>query len=82
MTRPIACHLHDYIEIACLHGYRVRLTLRTGVIIEGRAIDTGIDTCRQEYVLLQDQARQKIDLRQIKTLEVLSPKPVFTVVHF
>lgn len=82
MNRPIACHLHDYIETACLYGYRVRLTLRSGAIMEGRAIDTGIDTDRREYLLLQGRDKQKIDLGQIKTLEVLSPDPIFAVVHF
>ena len=26
---PIACDLHDYLEIACMHGYRLQVELGT-----------------------------------------------------
>ena len=35
----INCELHDFLEIACLYGYRVKLTLKDQQIIEGKALD-------------------------------------------
>ena len=40
----ISCELHDFLEIACLYGYRVKLTLKDQQIIEGNAIDDDMDS--------------------------------------
>ena len=34
---PIACDLHDYLEIACLYRYRLLLELEDGVRFEAEA---------------------------------------------
>ena len=36
--RPIACDLHDYLEIACLYRYRLLLELEDGVRFEEMCI--------------------------------------------
>lgn len=38
--RPIACDLHDYLEIACLYRYRLLLELEDGVRFEAEARTT------------------------------------------
>jgi Rho-binding antiterminator len=35
--RPLACALHDYLEIACLHHYRLRIELDDSSWLEARA---------------------------------------------
>ncbi|HFX0832786.1 TPA: Rho-binding antiterminator [Pseudomonas aeruginosa] len=37
---PIACDLHDYLEIACLYRYRLLLELEDGVRFEAEASTT------------------------------------------
>ncbi|MDD1831229.1 transcriptional antiterminator [Pseudomonas aeruginosa] len=37
---PIACDLHDYLEIACLYRYRLLLELEDGVRFEAEARTT------------------------------------------
>jgi len=38
--RPISCGDHDYIEIACLYRYTLKITLRSGEIVHANAITT------------------------------------------
>ncbi|WP_031435528.1 Rho-binding antiterminator [Methylomarinum vadi] len=80
MTQLISCQLHDYIEITCLYGYRVRLTLKNGEIVEGKAVDTAVDEERREYLLMDNGSR--VELNRLSRLEVLSANPAFKTVDF
>lgn len=80
MTQLISCQLHDYIEIACMHGYRVRLTLKDGSGIEAKAVDIAVDGQKREYLVMEDGGR--VELNRLKRLEVLSANPVFESVDF
>ncbi|WP_020485400.1 Rho-binding antiterminator [Methylomonas sp. MK1] len=77
----IACDLHDYIEIACLYGYRVRLTLKDKGIVEGRALNIVTEE-RHEFLLLDQNSIGKIALDQLAKLQVLTPNARFTEVIF
>ena len=80
MTRLISCQLHDYIEIACLYGYRVRLTLKSGETIEGKAIDTVVDEHKREYLQLDNDRR--VELIELSRMDVLTANPAFNKVEF
>ncbi len=77
----IACDLHDYIEIACLYGYQVRLTLKDKRIVEGRALNVVAEE-RHEFLLLEHSPTGKIALDQLAKLQVLTPNARFTEVIF
>ncbi|MNZ96910.1 Rho-binding antiterminator [compost metagenome] len=38
--RPLHCDLHDYVEIACLYRYWLRIELRDGLTFEAEAFTT------------------------------------------
>ncbi|MCQ8118661.1 Rho-binding antiterminator [Methylomonas rosea] len=77
----IACDLHDYIEIACLYGYQVRLTLNDKRIVEGRALNIVTEE-KREVLLLDHNPAEKITLDQLAKLQVLTPNARFTEVIF
>lgn len=79
MTQPIACNLHDYLEIACLYGYRVKLTLKDGRILEGRAIDTLTSADKREFLALDSE---QVETNQLKKMEVLTPGAKFREILF
>lgn len=81
-TSPISCDLHDYLEIACLYGYRVRLTLRDHQTLEGKAIDVLTSAEKREYLVIDAGQRQQIELSQLKKLQVLTPNAKFSAVVF
>ena len=53
MSDPIlACHLHDYLEIACLYGFEVRLKLNQQADICGKAMTTKTSKEKKETLNL------------------------------
>lgn len=81
MTKPIACDLHDYLEIACLYQYRVKLELKDNRVLEGKAIDI-VTTNGQEYLVVENADQHKIDLNHLLKLKVLTPNAKFGEVRF
>ncbi|AMK75355.1 MULTISPECIES: Rho-binding antiterminator [Methylomonas] len=77
----IACDLHDYIEIACLYGYLLRLTLKDTRTVEGRALNIVTEE-KREFLLLDNSEIEKIALDQLAKLQVITPNARFTDVIF
>lgn len=76
--RVIACHLHDYIETACVYGYQVKLSLIDGRCVQGKAVDI-VTTHNHEYWLIDEGAQQqRIDLMQVSHIHVLTANAIFT----
>lgn len=78
----ISCALHDYLEIACLYGYQVRLILKDHQTTEGKAIDTMTTAEKREYLVIDSGKTQQIELVQIKKLQVLTNNAKFSEVIF
>jgi len=78
----ISCQVHDYIEIACLYGYRVKLILKDGCGLEGKAIDIFTSPEKREYLLIDNGRQQQVELNQIHKMEVLTAKAKFREVLF
>ncbi len=81
--RPLSCELHDYLEIACLYGYRVRLTLKNHQSIEGKALDTLSTAEKREYLVIDTgHGQQRIELNQLAKMQALTPNAKFKDVTF
>lgn len=78
----ISCELHDYIEIACMHGYRVKLTLRDGQTVEGKALDTLTTADKREYLVIDNGQKEHVELNRIAKMKAITPHAVFTDVSF
>ena len=79
----ISCELHDYLEIACLYGYRVKLTLKDNRIIEGKAIDVLTTAEKQEYLIIDNGREQRqIESNQLSKMQVLTANAKFKEVAF
>ncbi len=78
----ISCQVHDYIEIACMYGYRVSLELTNHDRIEGKPITTQSKN-KQEFLLMEmADAKQEIELDQIKSMQALTKNPHFDRIDF
>ncbi len=80
-TKPLTCELHDYLEIACLYRYRVKLHLKDQTALEGVAIDVA-SRDGHEYLLIEAGEKRTIDLNELVKLQVLTPNAKFTEVMF
>ena len=78
----ISCELHDYLEIACLYGYRVRLTLKNHHIVEGKALDVLTTVEKREYLIIDNGQEQQIESNQLSKMQVLTPNAKFKEVFF
>lgn len=78
----ISCDLHDFVEVACMYKYQVRLTLKNCQIIEGKAIDITNSITKQEYLVIDNVSRQYIELTQLDKIQVLTPNAKFCEIVF
>jgi Rho-binding antiterminator len=79
----ISCERHDYLEIACMYGYRLILTLKDYQTIDGKAIDTITAAEKREYLVINDGREQwQIELNQLAKMRVLTPNANFKEVSF
>jgi len=77
----ISCELHDFVEVACMYGYQLRLILRSGETVEGKAVDI-VSENQQELLIIDNDARQQIDLMALAKMQVLTPNAKFSEVVF
>lgn len=77
------CDEHDYIEIACTFKYRVRLVLKSGAVIEGRALDTRRNAEKEECILMESAGIEQCVVQQeIARMVALTENPHFHAVSF
>lgn len=79
----ISCDQHDYIEIVCTFRYPVKLFMKSGVVLEGIALDTQFNNNKEECVLVEiDGHPQLIVLDDLSQLDVLVDNPHFQTISF
>lgn len=79
----ISCDQHDYIEIVCTFRYPVKLIMKSGVVLEGIALDTQFNNNKEECVLVEiDGHPQLIVLDDLSQLDVLVDNPHFQTISF
>ncbi|PTN11690.1 Rho-binding antiterminator [Nitrosomonas aestuarii] len=78
----ISCELHDFVEVACMYGYELRLTLKNNQEIVGKAIDIVQSADKHEFLVVDNGSEQQIDLIELSKMEVLTPHAKFSEVVF
>ncbi len=84
MTQYIACAQYDYFEIACMHHYEVKLTLKNGETITGIAQNVHIvksEGARKEIFTLAVKGETlDIELISIHKMQALRSNPHFETI--
>ena len=79
----ISCIHYDHIEIVCMHHYPIKLTLHSGSIVEGTALDTQRNLKKEECIKLDTNGKQLlVVLDDISLLEVSVNNPHFKQIVF
>jgi len=79
----ISCDQHDYIEIACMFRYPIILTLKSGEVIEGTALDTALNEHKDECIKVAVNGSEPlVVLTELSLLEVAVDNPHFKRVSF
>ena len=79
----ISCELHDFVEVACMYGYQLKLTLKDQQTLEGKAIDIVSSADKGEcLVIANNDTKQQIALTELAKMEVTTPNAKFSEVIF
>lgn len=77
----MSCEQHDYVEIACMYRYLVKLSLKSGAELQGIALDTRRNAQQQECIVIGEQSNL-IPLDSISSMAALGQNPHFQLVRF
>lgn len=74
MSKPplLDCNLHDYLEIACLFRYQVRLIMTDHSVVEGKAINTGSSEGEEYLELLVAGETLTLPVHQLASITALT----------
>lgn len=79
----ISCGNYDYIEIVCLFKYPIEITLKSGKIVSGKALDTAKNSLGEECIkLLTQDSDLLVVLDSIAKMKVTMENPHFQEVAF
>ena len=79
----ISCANHDYIEIACMYRFEMRLVLVNGQVAQGKAFQTKLNENKEECLVLETKSGNKlIVLEQVVSIEAVTENPHFGKVDF
>ncbi|MBJ9514975.1 Rho-binding antiterminator [Citrobacter portucalensis] len=80
---PIDCDLHDYLEIACMYHYWLRIELTDGACFDAKALTTCTTVEKEEFLVVeQSENQQKIRLDCLSAITALTPGATFSTVSF
>ncbi|GAB5383619.1 MAG: Rho-binding antiterminator [Aliiglaciecola sp.] len=81
-----SCDLYDYLEIACLFRYQLKLQLEQGREISGIATNVGTNPQKEEILYIAEQGLPdkitEINTNSILSMTVLTPNARFQQVTF
>tara|TARA_R110001592_G_scaffold225638_5_gene481619 strand:+ start:1045 stop:1275 length:231 start_codon:yes stop_codon:yes gene_type:complete len=74
----ISCNEYDYIEIACMHRYPIRITLKTGQEVDCIALDTLRNDAGEECIKVNiNDLESFVVLDAIASLQIRIKNPHF-----
>ncbi|UVE19298.1 Rho-binding antiterminator [Pseudomonas sp. LS44] len=72
--QPLDCDLHDYLEIACLYGYRLLVELTDGSSFEAKALTTRTTAAKEEFLALDaNDGTREVRLDHLLAITPLDP---------
>lgn len=81
--QPLNCDLHDYLEIACLHGYLLDIELVDGRRFQAKARTTRTSNDKEEFLGVDTaNAQQEIRLDQLSAVLPLDRNAKFGRIVF
>lgn len=80
----ISCHLHDYIEIACLYHIKIECRLKNGDIIKGIGQTTRYNDNKKECLLIKtlEGNSLELELTRLSSMTALEPNRHFETISF
>lgn len=79
----ISCHIHDYVEIACMYRIEVKLALKNNQTIQGVAMQTAYSDNKEECIVIKTKrGDEQVVLDQVVSMEAITKNSHFNKVNF
>lgn len=79
----MSCSDYDQIELVCTYAYPIKLTLNSGIIVEGIGLEIVRNNTGEESLKVkQDTTERLVVLASIATLEICVENPHFEKIAF
>jgi len=79
----MSCGDYDQIELVCIYAYPIKLSLNSGLVVEGIGLDIIRNNTGEESLRLkQDRDERLVVLASIATLEICVENPHFEKISF
>lgn len=76
--QPLDCDLHDYLEIACMHRYRLDIELTDGRHFQADALTTRTSADKEEFFCMRSgNDPLEVRLDQLQAITPLTPGASF-----
>lgn len=76
--QPLDCDLHDYLEIACMHRYRLDIELTDGRRFQADALTTRTSAEKEEFFCLRgDEGPVEVRLDHLQAITPVNPNASF-----
>jgi Rho-binding antiterminator len=83
MYKPISCHLHDYLEIACMKHLQIAIQTKDKKTIEAEAITTHTRPDKTEWLEYKQEGNIGfIRLDEINAITALDKNAPFATIQF
>ena len=71
--QPLSCDLYDYLEVACMHRYQLRIELADGGELIAQAVTTRTESSKEEFfVVHNEQGEQRLRLDRLLAITPLN----------
>lgn len=81
-NEPIACDLHDHLEVACLYGYQLRIVKRDGEVVMAKAKTTRTARGAEFLVVETKSDLIEVEMHTIASVEAIGTGLAFTKLVF
>lgn len=79
----ISCAQYDYVEIACMYRFEVKLIFKNGNYVQGTAFQTAYNENKEECIVLKtERGNEKIALEELAAIEAVTKNPHFEKIDF
>ncbi|ETX10642.1 transcriptional regulator [Marinomonas ushuaiensis DSM 15871] len=79
----ISCAQYDAIEIVCMYFYPIKLTFKSGEVLNCKALDTQRNANGEECIKVKTESSDSlVVLTSIWTLEICVENPHFKIISF
>ncbi|PKG56763.1 transcriptional antiterminator [Shewanella sp. Choline-02u-19] len=78
----VNCHCHDYLELACMRGYQLKIELHNKAPLTAQAVTLVTKADKTEWLIVKQVVKQNNSLNEIRLDQIIAITPIDTAADF